>query len=315
MSRVRIRRIEPWEAPGRGARPAVRAPERSPLEHAAFGDERQGLGNDLDLGSRIALAATVQRTAGNAAMATALGHARSDHKTAPPTGVTDIIALSGPGNRGLTRTTYTANPPLFRTGGFAQENGAWTTRPAPVRLPSLDHEVYWPAQGLHKLRSMGKGSQFLDVTGDWSNTLGEGESEHVRDNDAAYAMTWGKVAEVINAMANEKFSGATTEAAQAAAWAEFRRRLPALLRPEGETPTSDAQEKRWGADDEKTPFRKLMNESKRARDWGGWHTPDEQMKEMRGDDQIDELKTGGSKIGQKKSDELLKEAWDKLAKA
>ena len=248
-------------------------------------------------------------------MATVLGHARTDHKTAPPTGVNDIIALSSPGNRGLTRSVHSANAPIFRMGGFAQDNGAWTTHPAPVRLPPLDHDVYWPAPGLHKLRSTGKGSQFLEVTDDWSNTLGEGESEHVRDNDAAYAMSWGKIADIINAMANEKFSGATTEAAQAAAWAAFRSRLPALFRPEGETPTTEAQEKLWGADDDGNPFSKLMNESKRARDWSGWHTPDEQMKEMRGDDRIDELKTGGSKIGQVKSEQLLKDAWDKLAKA
>lgn len=315
MSRVRVHRIEPLEALAAGGRAAARAPDRSPLEHAAFGDEQHGLGNELDLGSRIAVAASVQRTAGNAAMATVLGHARTDHKTAPPTGVADIMALSGPGNRGLTRSKHTANTPLFRMGGFAQDNGSWTTHPAPVRLPPLEHEVYWPAPGLHKLRSMGKGSQFLEVTDDWSNTLGEGESEHVRDNDAAYGMTWGKVAEIINTMADQKFSGATTEAAQAAAWSAFRGRLPALLRPEGDTPTTEAQEKRWGGDDDATPFSKLMNESKRARDNQGWHTPDEPQKEMRGDDRIDELKTGGSKIGQIKTDQLLKDAWDKLAKA
>jgi hypothetical protein len=308
MSRVRTHRLDPWEpVPATGGTPS----RRSGWSLAASVD---GIG-DLDLGSRIAAAESVQRTAGNAAMATVLGHARTDHKTAPPTGVNDIIALSSPGNRGLTHSVYTGNAPIFRMGGFAQENGAWTTHPAPVRLPPLDHDVYWPAPGLHKLRSMGKGSQFLEVTDDWSNTLGEGESEHVSDNDAAYAMSWGKIADIINAMANEKFSGATTEAAQAAAWAAFRSRLPGLFRPEGETPTTEAQEKKWGADVDGNPFRKLMNESKRARDWGGWHTPDEQMKEMRGDDQIDELKTGGSKIGQVKTDQLMKDAWDKLAKA
>ncbi len=96
--------------------------------------------------------------------------------------------------------------------------------------------------------------------------------------------------------------------------AEFRRRLPALLRPEGETPTSDAQEKRWGADDEKTPFRKLMNESKRARDWGGWHTPDEQMKESAATTRSTSSRTAARRSGAEEADELLKEAWDRVTK-
>ena len=162
---------------------------------------------------------------------------------------------------------------------------------------------------------MGKGTQFLDVSEDWSDKLGEGETEHVTDSDTAYAMTWGKVAAVLNKMAEEKFTGPTVEAALQSAWQTFKARLPEGLRPEGDTPTAEAQEKKWGADDKNTIFRKLMNETKRARDNSGWHTPDQSVKENRGDDRIDELSKGNSRIGEKKTPQLMKEAWDRVTKS
>ncbi len=306
MSRVRIRRLDPWQAAGASGRGA-------PRETSWSLASRADAAGDLDLGARIGLAADVQSSAGNAAMRHLVGLVRSDHKKDPPGGLGEIIALSGPGNRGLTRTSFTANPPLFRGGRVEQDGQSWVSRPAKVKLPALEHEVYWPAPGLHKIRSLGKGSQFLDVTGDWSTILGKGETEHVTDSDAAYAMTWGKVAAILNAMADEKFTGATPEAAQQAAWQAFKRRLPAGMRPEGETPTAEAQEKIWGPDDKNTLFRKLMNETKRLRD-SGWHTPDQSLKENRGDDRIDELSKGNSHIDEFHTPEMMKAAWDRLTK-
>ena len=305
MSRVRIRRLDPWQAPGASGRGVPRPTSGSLADRVAAA-------GDLDLGARIGLAADVQSTAGNAAMRHLVGLVRSDHKTDPPGGLAEIMALSGPGNRGLTKTSYTANPPLFRGGKVEQQGESWAVRPASVKLPKLEHEVYWPAPGLHKIRSLGKGAQFLDVTEDWSKTLGTGETEHVTDSDAAYAMTWGKVAAVLNKMAEEKFVGSSVEAAQQSAWQAFKSRLPAGLRPEGDTPTAEAQEKKWGVDDKNTIFRKLMNETKRARDNQGWHTPDQSVKENRGDDRIDELSKGNSRIGEVTTDKLMKDAWDRL---
>lgn len=308
MSRVRTRRIDPLEGLLPPARPAPRASDWSIASRA-------GAVDGLDLGSRIGLAADLQGTAGNTAMARLVGLARSDKKMDAPGGVADIMAASGPGNRGLTRTSYTANPPLFRTGRNEQVGESWSVRTVEPRLPSLDHEVMWPAPGLHKIRSLGKGSQFLEVTEDWSTKLGAGETEHVTDIDTAWAMTWGKVAAVLREMSAEKFTGSTVEAAQQSAWQAFKRRLPEGLRPEGDTPTAEAQEKKWGADDKNTLFRKLMNESKRARDNQGWHTPDQSQKEARGDDRIDELSKGNSRIDEVKSATLIKDAWDRLTKA
>ena len=274
MSRVRIRRLDPWQAAGASGRGLPRQTSWS------LGSRADAAG-DLDLGSRIGLAADVQSTAGNAAMAHLVGLVRTDHKTDPPGGLGEIMALSGPGNRGLTKTAYTANPPMFRGGAVEQAGTSWVTRPAKVKLRELEHEVYWPADGLHKIRSLGKGTQFLDVSVDWSNKLGEGETEHVTDSDMAYAMTWGKVAAVLNKMAEEKFTGPTVEAAQQSAWQTFKARLPEGLKPEGDTPTAEAQEKKWGADDKNTIFRKMMNETKRARDFGLAHARPEPQGEPR----------------------------------
>ena len=91
---------------------------------------RADAAGDLDLGSRIGFAADVQSTAGNAAMPHLVGLVRRDHKTDPPGGLGEIMALSGPGNRGLTRTSYTANPPLFRGGQVQQAGEGWVTRSA-----------------------------------------------------------------------------------------------------------------------------------------------------------------------------------------
>lgn len=308
MSRVRIRRLDPWQASGASGRGLPRQTSWN------LGSRAEAAG-DLDLGSRIGLAADMQSTAGNAAMSHLVGLVRTDHKTDPPGGLGEIMALSGPGNRGLTKTAYTANPPLFRGGSVEQAGTSWATRPAKIKLRELEHEVYWPADGLHKIRSMGKGTQFLDVSKDWSDKLGEGETEHVTDSDTAYAMTWGKVAAVLNKMAEEKFTGPTVEAALQSAWQTFKTRLPEGMRPEGDTPTAEAQEKKWGADDKNTIFRKLMNETKRARDNSGWHTPDQSVKENRGDDRIDELSKGNSRIGEKKTPQLMKEAWDRVTKS
>ena len=127
-------------------------------------------------------------------------------------------------------------------------------------------------------------------------------------------MTWGRVASTINAMAaGQAFTGPTVDAARDAAWSAFKAKLPEGFRPTGETPTTEAQEAVWGMDD-LTVFRRMMRETKRARDNGGWHTPDESLKASEGDDRIDELATGGSKIGQVTSEKLLEDAWKRITK-
>ena len=317
-SRSRALRADAFVRPR--AAPRARAIAPSPSRANAPGRSLQdraeaGAGDRLDLGSRIALAGDLQHTVGNAATAQLVGLARTDRKKEPPNGAKELMDASGPGNRGLTRTSYAQNPPIFRAGAVFEVNGGWGTKPAPVKLPSLDHEVFYPAPGRHRLGAYGKGSHYLDVTEDWSARILQGEEEHVGDIDRAWEVTWGAVAQVINTMSEgQPITGSTPDDARKAAWEEFKRRLPTLLRPAGETATTEAQEAKWGTEDKNTVFKKLMNESKRARDNGGWHTPDEASKASEGDDRVDELAVGSSKIGQVKPVDLIKQAWDGLAK-
>ena len=306
MSRIRAHRLQaadPWSGTGRSrAHPA-------PWTLSA----RAATADLLGLGDRIALAADLQRTAGNRALGQLVGLARTDRRKEPPDGAREIMEAGSGGARGLTRSSYVANPPIFRIGRVDGTGGTWTAKPAPVRLPSLDHEVFYPAPGRHRLRAYGAGSHILDVTEAWSNRILEGENEHVADIDRGWEMTWGRVAAAITAMVTgEPVTGATADEARAAVWREFKRRLPAPLRPEGDTPTTEAQEAKWGAEDRSTIFRQLMNESKRARDTSGWHTPDQNLKAMEGDDRVDELADGRSRIPGTPSDRLMREAWDRV---
>ncbi len=288
---------------------------RTPASDLPWGFASQvDAGGRLDLGARIALAADLQGTAGNAATGQLLGLARTDQRKRPPDGAREIMEAGSGGQRGLTRTSYVANPPIFRVARVEQTGGSWSTRPNTVRLPSLDHEVFYPAPGRHRLRALGESaSQYLDVTDEWSGRLLQGEEEHVGDIDRAWQMTWGRVAEVINGMAaGEPMTGPTQDAARTAAWHEFRCRLPAPLWPAGDTPTTEAQEAQWGAENDGTIFRKLMRESRRARDFSNWHTPDQTLKQMEGEDRIDEMAVGRSNIGGVGSEQLIGEAWDRL---
>ncbi len=302
---IRVRRLDAQE-PLAGAH---RSPRPAP---AALG-ARAGAAADLDLGSRIGLAADLQASAGNAATAQLLGFSRTDRQQQPPGGLRALMDASGPGNRGLTRTSYGSDAPLFRIAHTERVDTTWHVKPGSVRLTPPDHEVWWPAPGRHRIGEYGRGSQILEVTEDWSAKLLVGENEHVADNDRAWEMTRGRVASVINEMAaGDDFTGATVDEARAAAWAAFKRRLPAPMRPEGDQPTNEAQEAKWGYEPDRTIFRRMMRVTRQARDLSGWHTPEESMHAMEGDDRIDRLANGSSHIPGTATPQLMQEAWDRI---
>jgi len=268
----------------------------------------------LDLGSRISLAADLQSTAGNGATSAFLAEIRSDHKLAAEKGLQELMALGVGARRGLTRATHdSAKMPKFVIERPQQSGTMYSAKAKAPLLASLDQEVWWPAKGKHLIRPLGKGSQYLDVTQDWSDRILQGENEHVADNDRAYEMTWAKVASVLGQMADGKpYTGDSEEAVLRAAWADFQKRLPPQLRPDGEKPTRESQEDRWGIDAPTSAYATLMKATRRARDDSSRHTPLQVLKESRGNDQIDELMDGQSKIPGPPTDEVMKEAWDKL---
>ena len=309
-SRIRTRRIAPEDGLLAPAAPARRDPP-----HLA---ERVAAAPALDLGSRIGLAADLQARAGNAATAAALSHIRTDKPQAPADGVQAIVdATKKPSQRGLTRSSFDANRmPLFKVQRPAQEGSAFATKAVVPRLPDPDHEVWWPAEGKHLLGPHGKGRRWLQVSGDWSKKLKEGEDRHVEDMDLAYEMTWGRVRDVLADMAaqDKPYTGASPEAALQSAWNDFKKRLPAGFRPEGDTPTKEAQEKVWGPDDPKSAFSRMWRESARARDDSGEHTPSEEMLREQGNDLINELKDGNSKIPGRDAKTVMEEGWARILK-
>lgn len=304
-TRHRIRRM-PIEAPGGSgdrAGPASAGPTWAVADRVAAADR-------LDLGMRVAFAAELQETAGNAAVAQLIGQVRVDQPKDPPLGQRAIMDVGGEGARGFTRARYIANPPIFRIGGVEHKDGAWAAKPVDVNLPELSLTAMWPTPGRHVLRPYGRGKQILEVSEGWSGRIREGEDRHVRDFELAWDMTWGRVASVINAMASGRpCTGATPDAARAAAWRTFKDRLPAGLRPEGDAPDAGAQEAKWGPDTPTTVFSQLMGESARARDDSGLHTPLQSMKEMEGANLIEELTDGKSDIPGVPSAELIGDAW------
>jgi hypothetical protein len=302
---TRSRRLDAQE-PHVGAH---RAPRRPPASLAA----RAGAFGDLDLGSRIGFAADLQGTAGNAATAQLVGLTRTDRQQQPPAGLRALMDASGPGNRGLTRTSYGSDAPLFRIRRTEQVGETWHVKPGDVRLTPPDHEVWWPAPGRHRIGDYGRGSQILEVTEEWSNRIKMGEDEHVADSDLAWEMTRGRVASVINEMAaGDDFTGTTMDEARAAAWREFKRRLPAPMRPEGDQPSNEAQEAKWGFEPRTTIFRQMMRVTRQARDLSGWHTPEESMHAMEGENRIDHLADGTSRIPGTATPQLMQEAWDRI---
>ena len=309
-SRIRSRRIDPDQLLVPGVAPARREP-------GALA-ERMAAAPALDLGSRIGLAADLQASAGNAATASALSSIRTDKPQSPAGGVQAIVdATKKPSQRGLTRSSYDANKmPLFKVQRPAQEGSAFTTKAVVPRLPDPDHEVWWPAEGKHLLGPYGKGKRWLQVSGDWSKKLKEGEDRHVEDMDLAYQMTWGRVRDVLADMAAQEkpYTGATAEAALQAAWKDFQKRLPAGFRPEGDKPTKEAQEAVWGPDDKKSVFSKMWRESAWARDDSGEHTPSEEKLVEKGNDLINELKPGGSKIPGRDAKTVMDEGWARIIK-
>lgn len=254
--------------------------------------------------------------AGNAAVV-ALLQARTDHRLEPPGGIAEIRRVASHGTRGHTRMELPAQPPVFRAVATGDGAGGFVAGAQPVRVPEPDFQVRYPAPGRHVLyegtTETGAFRRLLEVTDGWSAKLLQGESDHVRDQELAIDMTWGRVGQVINEIASsEPAVGATAEEAERAAWHRFVDALPAPLRPEGDRPTEEAQLATWGDEAAQGPFRVLLRESRVARDVSQWHTPSEQLLRREGDDEVMELRDGTSRIGTPTPEDLMDAAWRRL---
>lgn len=312
--RRRVTHEEAWRhAPVQRRATATPAPAQAPAHATVARGLDPGL---LGTTERAGALGALGSVAGNAAVV-ALLQARTDHRLEPPGGIAEIRRVASHGTRGHTRMELPAQPPLFRAVAMGDGSGGFVAGAQPVRVPEPDFQVRYPAPGRHVLyegtTETGAFRRLLEVTDPWSAKLLQGESDHVRDQEIAIDMTWGRVGRVINDLASsDPAVGATAEEAEQAAWRRFVDALPAPLRPEGDRPTEEAQLARWGDEAAQGPFRVLLRESRTARDVSQWHTPSEQLLRREGDDEIMELRDGTSRIGTPTPEDLMAAAWRRI---
>ena len=270
--------------------------------------ERAGAAGDLDLGARIGLAAEVQSSAGNAAMRHLVGLVRSDHKMDPPGGLGEIIALSGPAAWPDPDVVH-GQPTLFRGGRVEQDGQSWVSRPAKVKLPELEHEVYWPArpaqdplarQGIAVPR---RDRGLVEHPRQGRDGARHRQRRRLRDD-------LGQGRGVLNAMADEKFTGPTAEAAQQAAWQAFKRRSRPACGPRA-TPRRPRPRRRSGAGRQEHAVPQADERDQASPRLGLAHT-DQSLKQNRGDDRIDELSKGNSHIDEYNTPKMMQTASDRL---
>jgi hypothetical protein len=264
----------------------------------------------LGADARQAAFTDLGRRAGNAAVAGLVGRVRTDLPQDPPAGVKEIRRVGSGGTLGHTRALMDPSPPLFRLREPETREGSAAVRPNRTRAPELDFEVRYPTPGRHQLYE----GIFLDVSPDWTATILEGEEEHVQDQTIAWQDTWRRVADAVNAMADgAPVTAATPDAARQAAWRQFVASLPPQLRPAGREPSEESQLAAWGFEQRDSAFRRLIGESKRARDDSQWHTPDSSLDHMEGTAEVRVITRGSSRIPGTTPEAVMSAAWERLA--
>jgi hypothetical protein len=273
----------------------------------------------LGMVARAAALAELASAAGNDAVASLVTRSRTDLPLDPPGGVREVRRIGGGATLGHTRLSMDPSPPLFRPAAPAQVGDRFGVKPMPTRAPEMHFDVRYPAPGRHLMyegtTDRGEPARvWLEVSADWSARLLEGEEEHVADQTIAGRDTWQRIAGVLNDMASgPPVCRPTAAEATNAAWHTFVDALPAPLRPSGAEPSEEAQVERWGFAESTSLFRRLVDESGRARDRSGWHTTGSSLDHMEGVDEVREVVAGSSKIGVTSPEDLMTAAWTRLS--
>jgi hypothetical protein len=271
----------------------------------------------LGSAARAAAFAELGATAGNRAVVSLVARARTDMPLGPTEGVRQIREYAGRPTLGHTHLEVDPKPPLFRPSSPTKVNDKFGVKPSRVDLPDMDFTVRYPTPGRHVMfeGETAKGKKaytWLVVSKTWSDTVLAGENEHVDDQTLARQYTWGRVAGVINDMADGKLICADTpEAATRKAWRRFVDALPSALKPAGPDPSDAAQRAKWGPHDEGSLFLELLHESGRKRD-RGLHTTGSELDHLEGADEVREVVAGTSQIPGPRPEDLIDAAWVRL---
>ena len=196
----------------------------------------------------------LQRLAGNGAVAKALADGRSQGLVTS----VDAMELSreGMGAEGgitgirdhtanksaiaLTQRGIRDEPPIMRVDPPTKTAAGYTTKARKVdSVPEPMIKEWWPTAGRHKIAE----GSYLDVDGDWEKKLEKGEDEHASDARLSWELTWKKVQQTINSLAEMPGPAQpTSDAATKDVWNRYVGALPKDLQPEGAMP-SDAKQR------------------------------------------------------------------------
>jgi hypothetical protein len=178
----------------------------------------------------------------------------------------DHSSLGISGGLTLTKSAAAFVAPEFNTTTTHERTGYKVNHFAVVnrtKAEEAEHESYYPLAGNHLRPGMvqqiqGKTYKHYWVISDKvSELIKQGEQEHLDDAHEAFELTYGRIADEINALAGKRFGPASTpSAATALALAALESRLPRRL---GTDPAS------WVA-----VLDRLLGLSK-TRDTSGWH--------------------------------------------
>lgn len=191
----------------------------------------------------------LQRLAGNAAVTRALAEGREGGRVtsidmmtivreamAPEKGIKETREHAGGASVvALTQRGIRDEPPLMRPEPAAKVQGGYAAKAQKVgSIPEPEIHEWWPKDGRHKVSD----DTYLDVNGDWTKKLEQGEDEHRDDAKLAWELTWKKVQDTINSFAEKPGPTAETpDAAEKALWSKYVAALPEKLKPEGASPS------------------------------------------------------------------------------
>jgi hypothetical protein len=240
----------------------------------------------------------LQRTAGNRAVSMLIARAGAPRGLPAPNGIAQIDARSvGKGTRGLTLipNSVAFQQPAFQVTVSAAKTGthsrSYSAKVEPTRAPDVEHESLYPLEGHHRIRvDPGNRPAYGYVSDDYSKLIHDGEDEHLKDAALAHRMSYGCVANEVNALANQTATTPFTSdksmaEAQEQANQALAARLPSAF---GKTTAEKIHPSTW-----MNLLDSLLKKTT-ERDVKGWHWMEEQYTENKhkGLDVYDIVKTG-----------------------
>lgn len=219
----------------------------------------------------------LQEKAGNQAVSMLILRAGTPKGVPAPGGIQQIVDKSqskAAGTRGLTviPNAVAFQQPAFNVTTSAAKTGthsrSYSAKVEPTSAPDIAHDSWYPLEGFHRIRvDPGDTPAYGYLSEEKSGVIRAGEDEHLNDAAQAHKMTYGLVADEVNALAKrtaETPFTSTESKAQAEGMASqaLASRLPQAF---GKTTEEKVSPASWVS-----LFDKLLLQTQ-DRDTKGWH--------------------------------------------